>query len=99
MSKRFGPPRLKGSTREKWASELFRFGYRKAANDKKIPDRVGSGISVLQKLQISVRRPWSPAVISTPDLLAIARKRTLRAVWAKSLFAWTSLVNVERAAI
>jgi hypothetical protein len=42
MSKRFGPPRLKGSTQEKSPLEIFRFGYRKAVNDKKAPDRVGS---------------------------------------------------------
>jgi hypothetical protein len=31
--KRFRPLGLKGSTQEKWTSEIFRFGYRKAAND------------------------------------------------------------------
>lgn len=36
-------PGLRGSTQEKWPSEIFRFGYRKAANDKMVPDRVGSG--------------------------------------------------------
>ncbi len=44
MSKRFGPLGFKGSTQEKWPSEIFRFGYRKAASDKKVPDPVGSGI-------------------------------------------------------
>ena len=34
---------FKGSTQEKRASEIFRFGYGKAANDKMVPDRVGSG--------------------------------------------------------
>ncbi len=43
MSKRFGPLPVRGSTQEKWPSEIFRFGYRKAANDKKVPDPVGSG--------------------------------------------------------
>jgi hypothetical protein len=33
---------FKGSTQEKWPSEIFRFGYRKAANDKMVPDPVGS---------------------------------------------------------
>jgi len=47
MSKRFGPLAFKGSTQEKSLSEIFRFGYGKAANDKKVPNRVGSGVSVL----------------------------------------------------
>jgi hypothetical protein len=34
---------FRGSTQEKWFSEIFRFGYAKAANDKMVPDRVGSG--------------------------------------------------------
>ena len=34
---------FRGSTKEKLASEIFRFGYAKAANDKMVPDRVGSG--------------------------------------------------------
>ena len=33
---------VRGSTQEKWPSEIFRFGYRKAANDKMVPDPVGS---------------------------------------------------------
>jgi len=32
---------FKGSTQEKRPSEIFRFGYRKAASDKKVPDPVG----------------------------------------------------------
>jgi hypothetical protein len=43
MSKRFGPLTVKGSTQEKRHFYFFRFGYRKAANDKKVPDPVGSG--------------------------------------------------------
>jgi hypothetical protein len=50
MSKRFGPPRFKGSTQEKSVSEIFRFGYGKGLNDKKVPDPVGSGFFVLQKV-------------------------------------------------
>jgi len=38
---------FRGSTQEKSASKIFRFGYGKAANDKKVPDPVGSGILVL----------------------------------------------------
>jgi hypothetical protein len=38
---------FKGSTQEKWTLEIFRFGYGKASNDKKVPDPVGSGIFVL----------------------------------------------------
>ena len=34
---------LKGSTREKWAFEIFCFGYGIASNDKMVPDPVGSG--------------------------------------------------------
>jgi len=41
---------FRGSTQEKWPSEIFRFGYRKAASDKKVPDPVGSGFFVLQKV-------------------------------------------------
>jgi hypothetical protein len=47
MSKRFGSLGFKGSTQEKWPSEIFRFGYKKAANGKMVPDRVGSGVFVL----------------------------------------------------
>jgi hypothetical protein len=32
---------FRGSTQEKSAFEIFRFGCRKAANDKMVPDRVG----------------------------------------------------------
>jgi len=35
---------FRGSTQEKWSSEIFRFGYRKASNDKMVPDPVGSGL-------------------------------------------------------
>ena len=41
---------FRGSTQEKQRLEIFRFGYGKALNDKKVPDRVGSGVLVLQKL-------------------------------------------------
>ena len=34
---------FRGSAQEKQTSEIFRFGYGKAVNDKKVPDRVGSG--------------------------------------------------------
>jgi hypothetical protein len=40
---------FKGSTQEKRGPDFFRFGYRKAANDKMVPDPVGSGVFVLQK--------------------------------------------------
>ena len=43
MSKRFQMVGVRGSTQEKSRSEIFRFGYRKAANDKMVPDPVGSG--------------------------------------------------------
>jgi hypothetical protein len=36
-------PRFRGSTQEKLSSEIFRFGERKAVNDKMVPDRAGSG--------------------------------------------------------
>jgi hypothetical protein len=42
MSKRFQMVGFRGSTQEKLAFEIFRFGYRKAADDKKVPDPVGS---------------------------------------------------------
>jgi hypothetical protein len=44
MSKRFQMVGFRGSTQEKWRSEIFRFGYGKAANDKKVPDPVGSEV-------------------------------------------------------
>jgi hypothetical protein len=47
MSKRFQMVGFKGPSQEKSSSGIFRFGYGKAANDKKVPDPVGSGISVL----------------------------------------------------
>jgi hypothetical protein len=50
MSKRFGPFGFKGSTQEKSAFYIFRFGYGKASSDKMVPYPVGSGVFVLQKL-------------------------------------------------
>jgi len=44
---------FRGSTQEKAPSEIFHFGYRKAVNDKKEPDRVGSDVFVLQKLLVT----------------------------------------------
>jgi hypothetical protein len=44
--------RSKGSAQEKSASKIFRFDYRKAVNDKKVPDSVGSRVFVLQKVSI-----------------------------------------------
>ena len=41
---------FKGSIHEKSSSEIFRFGYGKAVNDKKLPDRVGSEVFVIQKV-------------------------------------------------
>jgi len=38
---------FKGSTQEKLPPEIFRFGYGKAADDKKVPDPVGSEVSVI----------------------------------------------------
>jgi hypothetical protein len=38
---------FKGSTQQERHFEIFRFGYRKAANDKMVPDPVGSGVFVL----------------------------------------------------
>jgi hypothetical protein len=35
---------FRGSTQEKRPSEIFRFGYRKASDDKMVRDPVGSGI-------------------------------------------------------
>jgi hypothetical protein len=45
MSKKFQMLPFSGSTQEKWPSKIFGFGYRKAANDKMVPDRLGSGVS------------------------------------------------------
>jgi hypothetical protein len=33
---------FRGSTQEKSTSDIFRFGYEQAVNDKKVPDPVGS---------------------------------------------------------
>ena len=33
---------FRGSTQEKSPFQIFRFGYGKGSNDKKVPDRVGS---------------------------------------------------------
>jgi hypothetical protein len=41
LSKRFGAPRVKGSTQWKRDAYFVRFGYRKAANDKTVQDRLG----------------------------------------------------------
>ena len=43
VSKRFQMVGFRGPSQEKSTSEIFRFGYGKAANDKKVPDPVGSG--------------------------------------------------------
>jgi hypothetical protein len=43
VSKRFQMVDFKGSTQEKSPTKIFRFDYRKAANDKRVPDPVGSG--------------------------------------------------------
>ena len=46
MSKRFQMVGFRGWTpRRNHTPEIFRFGYRKAANDKMVPDPVGSGLS------------------------------------------------------
>ena len=37
--------RSKGSTQEKSPTKIFRFDYRKAANDNKVPDPVGSEVN------------------------------------------------------
>jgi len=50
MSKMFQRVGFRGSTQEKSSLEIFRFGYGKAANDKKVPDAVGSELFVIQKL-------------------------------------------------
>jgi hypothetical protein len=60
MSKRFGPLAFKGSTQEKSLSEIFHFGYGKAANDPAgagVPDRVGSG-ACLRSVVIMAKRLW-----------------------------------------
>ncbi len=41
--------RLRGSTRENEPSETVHFGYEKASNDKREPDRVGSGVFCITK--------------------------------------------------
>jgi hypothetical protein len=46
-SKKVRPLAFRGSTQDKPPSEIFHFGYRKAANDKKVPDPVAPGF-VLQ---------------------------------------------------
>jgi hypothetical protein len=46
-------PFLRSSTQEKSTSEIFRCGYEKAANDKKVPYRVDSEVFVLQKLLVT----------------------------------------------
>jgi hypothetical protein len=38
---------FKGPSQEKRTSEIFRFGYGKASNDKRVPDPVGSEVCVL----------------------------------------------------
>ncbi len=43
VSKRFQMVGFRGSTWKKSSSEIFRFGYGKGSNDKKVPDRVSSG--------------------------------------------------------
>ena len=40
---------FRGSTQQKSHSEIFRFDYSKALSDKKVPDPVGSEVSVLLK--------------------------------------------------
>jgi hypothetical protein len=57
MSKRFQMVGFRGSTEEKSLPEIFRFGYAKAVNDKKVPDPVGSEVFVLQKISSNGSQP------------------------------------------
>jgi len=41
---------FRGPSQEKSPSEIFRFSCGKASNDKKVPDRVGSEVFALQKV-------------------------------------------------
>lgn len=40
---------FKGSTQEKSIFEIFRFRLKKSPHDKKVPDRVGSGVFLYYK--------------------------------------------------
>jgi hypothetical protein len=59
VSKRFQMLGFRGSTEEKRISKIFRFGYRKVVNDKKVPDPVGS--AVLPQKTSNAQRPTSNA--------------------------------------
>ena len=72
MSKRFQMIEFKGSTQEKQFSEIFRFGYRKAANDKMVPDPVGSGVFVLQKLYDAVVEPEAANANESLSVVVVA---------------------------
>jgi hypothetical protein len=55
MSKWFQMVGFKGSSQEKSPFHIFPFGYRKAGNDKKVPDPVGSGVSRPEQAGIRFR--------------------------------------------
>src|SRR3954471_16308585 len=64
MSKGSGPLGFRGSSQGKSPSEIFRFGYEKAVNDKMVPDPVGSGIFVLHRLPFV--RPFVRVFVRDP---------------------------------
>jgi hypothetical protein len=57
------------ATQEKLASEIIRFGSRKAVDDKKVPDPLGSAVFVLQKLFV---RPFHAQQAHLPDAASFA---------------------------
>jgi hypothetical protein len=56
MSKTVQMLGFKGPSQGKSTLGIFRFDYGKASSDKKVPDPVGSGVFVLQKLMSLGRR-------------------------------------------
>jgi hypothetical protein len=60
-SRRLWTREARGSTQEKSPSKIFRFGYGKVSNDKKVPDPVGSGIVVCKNDSLGNRDHFADA--------------------------------------
>ena len=80
--------RFQGSVPGEICCELLRFGYGKAANDKKVPDRVGSGCYRRKRPTPTVQRRTSNSEAAS------AFRRWVFGV-GRSMFAFSPLVLVR----
>ena len=77
---------LRGSTQERGASKRFRFDYEEPANDKRVPDRVGSGNLALEDTPADVNQPDSQIrrISDTARWVAVYRAR--ESEWPDAVF-------------